>query len=376
MAPGRPPSAGPPVSPPASAQPGVQQQSAPGARFTPPLGVNVQPVAPDLAPPRPRSPNLGRALAVGAGAAVLGIGAAAIINSNRLEDVRTRREETNEDGVRVIREPGRVLVRDEGGRLFIRGDETERYRILGGDIRTERLGDDFVSIYERPDGSRVISVTDEHGRLVRRIRRLPDGREFVIIDNGPRRAEFIDEVIGLAPFETLPIPRERYIVDAGEAQPEAIYQALLAEPIAPLPQRYTLDQVRNSPQVRARMPSIDLNSIAFATGSWAVPPEQAGRLSVIAEGIRRALAASATEVYLIEGHTDMVGSDVDNLSLSDRRAQAVAVLLTQQFAIPPENLTSQGYGEQYPKENIQGPSVINRRVTLRRITPLINQQPQ
>ncbi len=329
-----------------------------------------------LPPPRSRSPNLGRALAVGAGAAALGIGAAAIINSNRLDDVRSRREETNEDGIRIIREPGRVLVRDEGGRLFIRSDETERYRMLGGDIRTERQGDDFVSVYERPDGSRVISVTDERGRLIRRVRRLPDGREILLIDNGRRRTEFIDEVVVLAPLETLPVRRERYIVDAGDAQPEAIYEALLAEPVAPLPQRYTLDQVRNSPQVRARMPSVDLNSIVFATGSWAVPPEQAGRLSVIAEGIRRALAASASEVYLIEGHTDMVGSDVDNLSLSDRRAQAVAVLLTQQFAIPPENLTSQGYGEQYPKENVTGPSAVNRRVTLRRITPLINQQPQ
>ncbi len=315
-------------------------------------------------------------MAVGAGAAALGIGAAAIINSNRLEDVRSRREETSEDGVNVIREPGRVLVRDENGRLFIRGDETERYRVLGGDIRTERRGDDFISVYDRPDGSRVISVTDERGRLVRRIRRLPDGREIIIIDNGSRRAEFFDEVIDLPPFGALPIPRDRYIVDAGIAQPEAIYEALLAEPIGALPQRYTLDQVRNSPQVRARMPSVDLNSIVFPTGSWAVPQEQAGRLGVIAEGIRRALAANPSEVYLIEGHTDLVGPDVDNLSLSDRRAQAVAVLLTQQFAIAPENLTSQGYGEQYPKENVQGPSVINRRVTLRRITPLINQQPQ
>ncbi|MGL4242992.1 MAG: OmpA family protein, partial [Beijerinckiaceae bacterium] len=346
----------------------------PGVQFPPPGGVTAQPGAPQP-PPRPRSPNLGRALAVGAGAALLGAGAVALINSNRLDDVRSRREELNEDGVVVIREPGRVLVRDETGRLFIRGDETERYRMLGGDIRTTRQGDDFVSIYDRPDGTRVISVTDERGRLIRRVRRYPDGREIVIIDNGPRRGEFFDEVVVLPPVAALPIPRERYIVEAEEAQPDVIYETLRAEPVAPLPQRYTLDQVRNSPQVRARMPSIDVNSIAFATGSWAVTPEQAGRLGVIAEGIRRAIAANAQEVYLIEGHTDRVGPDVDNLSLSDRRAQAVAALLTQQFGIPPENLTSQGYGEQYPKDDVQGPSVANRRVTVRRITPLIGQAP-
>ena len=36
------------------------------------------------------------------------------------------------------------------------------------------------------------------------------------------------------------------------------------------------------------------------------------------------------------------------------------------------DLTSQGYGEQYLKEQTQGPSLINRRVTVRNITPLLN----
>ena len=55
-----------------------------------------------------------------------------------------------------------------------------------------------------------------------------------------------------------------------------------------------------------------------------------------------------------------------------RRAQSAAELLTQQFGVPSENLTSQGYGEQYLKEQTQGPSLINRRVTIRNITPLLN----
>jgi len=48
------------------------------------------------------------------------------------------------------------------------------------------------------------------------------------------------------------------------------------------------------------------------------------------------------------------------------------VLLGQQFGVPAENLTSQGYGSQYLKEQTDGPSRINRRVTVRRITPLLN----
>jgi outer membrane protein OmpA-like peptidoglycan-associated protein len=50
------------------------------------------------------------------------------------------------------------------------------------------------------------------------------------------------------------------------------------------------------------------------------------------------------------------------------------VALTERFAVPAENLTTQGYGEQYPKVNTQAAERANRRVAVRRITPLIDQQ--
>jgi outer membrane protein OmpA-like peptidoglycan-associated protein len=93
---------------------------------------------------------------------------------------------------------------------------------------------------------------------------------------------------------------------------------------------------------------------------------------VIADGLNRAIQRNPREVFLIEGHTDATGNDTDNLSLSDRRAESAAELLTQQFGVPAENLTSQGYGSQYLKEQTDGPSRINRRVTVRRITPLLS----
>ena len=64
------------------------------------------------------------------------------------------------------------------------------------------------------------------------------------------------------------------------------------------------------------------------------------------------------EVFLIEGHTDAVGTDVDNLSLSDRRAELVALVLTQEFGVPAENLSTQGYGKQYLSEIPPGDSTI------------------
>jgi outer membrane protein OmpA-like peptidoglycan-associated protein len=39
--------------------------------------------------------------------------------------------------------------------------------------------------------------------------------------------------------------------------------------------------------------------------------------------------------------------------------------------VPPENLVTQGYGEQFLKINTQTPERANRRVALRRITSLL-----
>jgi OmpA-OmpF porin, OOP family len=111
--------------------------------------------------------------------------------------------------------------------------------------------------------------------------------------------------------------------------------------------------------------------VTFETGSWEVTPNQVEGLAVIADAMHRATAASPSEVFLIEGHTDAVGFEIRNLSLPDRRAESVALVLTEQFRVPAENLTTQGYGEQYLKVPTQGPERANRRVTVRRITPLL-----
>ena len=83
------------------------------------------------------------------------------------------------------------------------------------------------------------------------------------------------------------------------------------------------------------------------------------------------LEENPAETFLIEGHTDAVGSNVANLALSDERAESVAEALTKVFGIPPENLVTQGYGEQYLKIDTEERERENRRVAIRRITPLV-----
>ncbi len=79
-------------------------------------------------------------------------------------------------------------------------------------------------------------------------------------------------------------------------------------------------------------------------------------------------------MFLIAGYTDAVGSDEDNLSLSDRRAEAVARVLADEFGVPPENLVTQGYGELELLIDTQGPEERNRRVELMRITNYLAQK--
>jgi len=291
----------------------------------------------------------------------------------RLEDFRSQRRETREGGRTIITEPGRVIVQDPNGQAFIRHNEVDRFRYGARDVRVERRGDENRTVIVRPDGSQIITIDDRDGRLLRRIRRDRDGREVIIIDNsyrGPRGAGhgfYVD-----IPPPVVRMPRNRYIVEYDEASPEIIYETMLAPPVQTLERRYTLDEIRYSPSVRQLMPRVDLDTVNFETGSWAVTPDQAAKLQVIADAINRAISRNPSEVFLIEGHTDAVGSDLDNLSLSDRRAESVAEILTAQFQVPPENLTSQGYGEQYLKIQTQAAERQNRRVTIRRITPLLN----
>jgi OmpA-OmpF porin, OOP family len=318
-----------------------------------------------VAAPIPAAPPQAQALTpIAPGAAAPG--------PRRMEDFRGARQESDQGGRRVFTEPGRVIVVDPSGQSFIRHNEEDRFRYGARDIQTQQIGGETRTIVIRPDGSQIITISGRDGQMMRRIRRDREGREIIIIDNTYHDPNAVGGFYVDLPPPVIRIPYDRYIVDADDAPPDVIYETMEAPPVDRIQRRYSLDEIRYSPSVRQLMPSIDLNSINFETGSWEIPPDQAAKLQVIADGLNRAIARNPREVFLIEGHTDAVGNDVDNLSLSDRRAESAAQLLTQQFQVPAENLTSQGYGKQYLKEQTDGPSRINRRVTVRRITPLLN----
>lgn len=302
--------------------------------------------------------------------------------SERIEQIKAQRKTRTENGGKrqIIQEPGQRTIIRENNRVVIRHNDSNRFERFGK-VNQRRRGPNGRReiIVNRPGGVQIITVLDSRGNLISRRRRHRNGRETWLIDNRRffGKGKKFAIAAGIAAFTValaapkIGIARDRYIVGYDRASEEDLYDALYAPPVEALPRAYSLEEIRYSHSLRERMRRIDLDAVTFETGSWDVSPEEGEKLRRLAQVMRRILKRNPDEIFMIEGHTDLVGSDVDNLTLSDRRAESVAVILTEEFGIPPENLVTQGYGEQFPKIDTQGPEVANRRVSVRRITPLL-----
>ena len=302
----------------------------------------------------------------------------------RFEDVKKSRTETvDSGGRRLIQEPGRTIIKQDN-RLIIHKNETTNIQRFYPGARTIPIrGGISQTVYTRQDGVRVVTEVDGAGRMVRRYGQAPGGRQIVYIDNR-RFYRNIGIGIGIAAVgvgvalalssPVVAMPRERYIVEYDRASDEDLYDVLVSPPIERLERAYSLEEIRYSRPLRERMRRIDLDTITFETGSFEVTQDQYAKLERMARAMGRAIEKNPAEVFLIEGHTDTVGTPEDNLSLSDRRAEAIARILTEHFSIPLENLVTQGYGEQDLKVPTDGPERANRRVAVRRITPMLSQE--
>jgi outer membrane protein OmpA-like peptidoglycan-associated protein len=296
----------------------------------------------------------------------------------RVDDIKKFRLERVEDGGRrkVIEEPGRRFIVKEHNRTVVRHDETDRFLRRPG-AKSQRRPDGTVeTFYVRRDGVRVFTVVDGNGRLLRRFRRDRDGREHHIIDN---RRFWRNVALGVGlgivvlnlPPPRITIPYDDYIVDYDNASDDDLYETLDAPPVEDLDRSYSLEEIRDNYPLLARVRSIDIDSIQFDTGSWEIAPDEYDKLERIARAILRVLERNPDSVFMIAGHTDAVGPEDENASLSDRRATAVAEVLTDRFEVPAENIVTQGYGEQQLKVDTQDPEPRNRRVSVHNVTGLM-----
>ncbi|AOF91570.1 OmpA family protein [Sinorhizobium sp. RAC02] len=266
----------------------------------------------------------------------------------------------------VINFGDRVIVRsDDGGRLSRRAAETYFEDLPNGRVR---------EVIIRPNGDRVVTIRNRYGEVIQRSRINSAGREYVMfyapeIDRDSRPT-FVDPGERLPPMR-LTIPVDDYIIDTSAEDRHDYREFLDRPPVEPVERVYTLDEVKYSARIRDKVRRIDLDTITFATGSSEISMNQASSLRKVADAINEILDKDPGETFLIEGHTDAVGSDESNLVLSDERAEAVANVLTDVYDIAPENLATQGYGERYLKIETESAEQLNRRVTIRRVTPLV-----
>jgi len=246
----------------------------------------------------------------------------------------------------------------------------------GDEVRYDRLdGDRYRQTVIRPDGTKIITVWDRDGEIIRRIKVLPDGTRIVLVyypeDGRDRDQDWRDPGNDLPPF-VLPIPVNEYVLYSESSDEDRIEDFLSQPPLEVASRVYTVEEVKRSARLRDTVRRVEIGDLTFDTGSAQLGRDQVGSLGKVAEAMKAILARNPGEVFLIEGHTDAVGSDESNLVLSDDRAETVANLLTQFYDIPPENLTTQGYGERYLKVETENAERTNRRATIRRITELVS----
>ena len=259
---------------------------------------------------------------------------------------------------------------------FIRGNDDDRIAANAEERYYERLpGERTRQIVVRDNGVQVITITNRYGDVIQRSRVMPDGREVVLFYDPYERdyddgGYYEDPAEDLGPIDLM-IPMDEYIVDPREPDEDLYYRTIVAPPVETVERIYSVNEVRRSKRIRDKVRRIDLSTINFAFGSDAISQEQVPNLQALADAIARVVEKNPAETFLIEGHTDAVGSELANLALSDRRAESVAAALTEYFDVPAENLITQGYGEDYLKVDTQEENADNRRVTVRRITSLV-----
>jgi len=168
-----------------------------------------------------------------------------------------------------------------------------------------------------------------------------------------------------------PPPRPLPTIAMAEAYDEDLERQLIAPPAAPIDRQYTMQEYRANPGLRTLMPGIEVDTVKFGFNEDFLREEEIYKLDRLGQLLERIVAGNPDEVFLIEGHTDLVGSDSYNGALSLRRAQAVKAALTEFYYIDPRNLEIAGYGEQFPRIPTEFEEPENRRVTVRRITPIL-----
>lgn len=105
-----------------------------------------------------------------------------------------------------------------------------------------------------------------------------------------------------------------------------------------------------------------LNNIFFATNSHELLPTSYAELNTLIELLQN----NPSLKLLVEGHTDNIGKEEHNIKLSQQRAEAIVIYLTEK-GIDPSRLKAKGYGFSKPisDNNTEEGRAMNRRTEIK-----------
>lgn len=265
-------------------------------------------------------------------------------------------EKVGDPASRIKLLSGNSEVATVGGNKMLRATSFTSYMIPLPEKLPERFTLEFdakhnggwdVSVFFVPDGARdglatfytseiyggVMTKTGKFGSgpsedlagQMYHVRLMVDGAKAKLYLNGKRVANVPDAPFGRANGVWID-------VGADEDRPALIDNIRVAESPTTL-----FDVLMAKGRVATQ-------GILFDTNSDVLRPESLPTLQQIGD----MLTANPQLKLLIEGHTDNVGGDATNLTLSDRRAAAVRTYLIAKYSIDQNRLQSKGFGASKP----------------------------
>ncbi|MEV0996935.1 OmpA family protein [Nonomuraea sp. NPDC050202] len=128
----------------------------------------------------------------------------------------------------------------------------------------------------------------------------------------------------------------------------------------------SMDGTESESKVGRQVTVAVTSDVLFALDKWQLTAKARQRLAKVAEKVE---AEGAGGVVRIEGHTDDQGTDSYNMTLSQRRAQAVESVMRKLLTAAGVTLEARGHGESRPKvpNVIDGKPVEPNRARNRRV---------
>lgn len=111
---------------------------------------------------------------------------------------------------------------------------------------------------------------------------------------------------------------------------------------------------------------IDFYNIGFNEKSYSIPVESYPQLDELGVALSLLTKSSADLMFIVEGHTDSLGSSRTNATLSLNRAKAIRRYLLVKHTIDAAHLEARGLGASQPLASNANPEGrrVNRRVSI------------